>query len=176
MNRRLAAIASLLLFAASVVLAVVLGVQNFPRGLSVLACLVAALWAAWWALVHRGAARFAAATGAGVLLVGAVVLVVLEGRVLEDALIVAALALSVAAARRVFTVHATLLDVAPPKRAVLFYNPKSGGGSASAVSYGQPSARHDSAAFCHSPAISRARGSVSEPAGKSGSSPPRQRQ
>jgi len=129
-NRRLAAIASLLLFAASVVLAVVLGVQNFPRGLSVLACLVAALWAAWWALVHRGAARFAAATGAGVLLVGAVVLVVLEGRVLEDALIVAALALSVAAARRVFTVHATLLDVAPPKRAVLFYNPKSGGGKA----------------------------------------------
>jgi Diacylglycerol kinase catalytic domain len=129
-NPRLAAITSLGLLAASVVLAVVLGVQSFPRGLSVLACLVAALWAAWWALVHRGAGRFAAATGAGVLLVGAVVLVVLEGRVLEDALILAALALSVAAARRVFTVHATLLDVAPPKRAVLFYNPKSGGGKA----------------------------------------------
>ena len=56
MNRRLAAITSLVLLAASVVLAVVVGVQRFPRGLTVLACLVAALLAAWWALVHRGAA------------------------------------------------------------------------------------------------------------------------
>ena len=78
MNRRLAAITSLVLLAASVVLAVVLGVQSFPRGVSVLACLVAALLAAWWALVHRGAARFAAAAGAVVLVVGAVVLVALE--------------------------------------------------------------------------------------------------
>ena len=89
-----------------------------------------ALLAAWWALVHRGAARFAAAAGAGVLLVGAVVLVVLEGRVLEDALILAGLVLSLAAARRVFTVHATLPAASAPKRAVLFYNPKSGGGKA----------------------------------------------
>jgi diacylglycerol kinase family enzyme len=129
-NRRLAAIASLALFAASVVFAVVLAVQSFPRGLSVLACLVVALWAAWWALVHRGAARFAAAAGAAVLLVGAVVLVVLEGRVLEDALVLAALVLSLAAARRVFSVDARLPVVAAPKRAVLFYNPKSGGGKA----------------------------------------------
>jgi diacylglycerol kinase-like protein len=129
-SRRLAAIASLVLLAASVVLAVVLAVQSFPRGLSVLACLLAALLAAWWALVHRGAARFAAAAGAGVLLVTAVVLVVLEGRVLEDALVLAGLMLSVAAARRVFTVHASLPVVSAPKRAVLFYNPKSGGGKA----------------------------------------------
>ena len=130
MSRRLAAIASLVLLAASVVLAVVVGVQNFPRGLSVLACLVVAVFAAWWALVHRGVARFAAAAGACVLVVGAVVLVVLEGRVFEDLLILAALVLSLAAARRVFSVHATLPDVAPPKRPVLFYNPKSGGGKA----------------------------------------------
>ena len=130
MNRRLAAITSLVLLAASVVLAVVLGVQSFPRGLTVLACLVAALLAAWWALVHRGAARFAAAAGAVVLLVGAVVLVVLEGRVLEDALVLAGLVLWVAAARGVFTVHAKLPTAPAPKRAVLFYNPKSGGGKA----------------------------------------------
>ena len=118
------------MLAASAVLAVVLGVQSFPRGLSVLACLVVALLAAWWALVHRGAARLAAGAGAVVLLVGAVVLVVLEGRVLEDVLILAGLVLSVAAARRVFTVHATLPTASAPKRAVLFYNPKSGGGKA----------------------------------------------
>ena len=121
---------SLVLLAASVVLAIVVGVQQFPHGLTVLACLVVALLAAWWALVHRGAVRFAAAVGAGVLLAGAVVLVVLEGRVLEDVLIIATLVASLAAARRVFAVHVTLPVPPPPKRPVLFYNPKSGGGKA----------------------------------------------
>ena len=130
LNRRLTAIGSLALLAASVVLAAVVAVQRFPRGLTVLACVVVALLAAWWALVHRGAARHAAAVGAGVLLAGAVVLVALEGRVLEDVLILAGLVLSVAAARRVFTVHVRLPAAAAPKRAVLFYNPKSGGGKA----------------------------------------------
>jgi diacylglycerol kinase family enzyme len=129
-NRRLAAITSLALLAASVVLAVVVAVQRFPRGLTVLGCIAVALLAAWWALVHRGAARYAAAVGAGGLLAGAVVLVALEGRVLEDVLILAGLVLSLAAARRVFTVHAGLPAAAAPKHAVLFYNPKSGGGKA----------------------------------------------
>jgi diacylglycerol kinase family enzyme len=130
MNRRLAAIASLLLLAASVVLAVVVGAQTFPRGLTVLACVIVAVVAAWWALIHRGAARLVGAAAAGVLLVGAVVLVVLEGRVLEDALILAGLVLAVQAARRVFAVHAELPVAPAPKRPVLFYNPKSGGGKA----------------------------------------------
>lgn len=129
-NRRLAAIASLVLLAASVVLAVIVGVQSFPRGLTVLACLVVGVVAAWWALVHRGAARYAAAAGAGVVLVGAVVLVALEGRVLVDVLILAGLVLSIAAARSVFAVDVRLPVASPPERAVLFYNPKSGGGKA----------------------------------------------
>ncbi len=130
LSRRLAAIVSLVLFVASVVLAVVVGVQRFPRGLSVLACVAVALVAAWWALVHRGAARVVGAAAAGVLLAGAVVLVVLEGGVLEDALILAGLLVSVGAASRVFAVHAKLPVASPPKRPVLFYNPKSGGGKA----------------------------------------------
>jgi diacylglycerol kinase family enzyme len=129
-SRRLAAITSLVLLAVAVVLAVVLAVQRFPHGLSVLACLALAVLAAWWALVHKGAVRLAAAAAAGVLLVGAVVLVGLEGRVLEDALVLAALVLALAAARRVFAVHASLPAASAPKRAVLFYNPKSGGGKA----------------------------------------------
>jgi diacylglycerol kinase family enzyme len=130
MSRRWAAIASLVLLAASAVVAVVVAVQRFPRGLSVLACLVLAVLAAWWALVHRGGMRYVAAVLAGVLLVGAVVLVVVEGRVLEDALVLAGIVLSIAAARRVFTVHAELPAASVPKRPVLFYNPKSGGGKA----------------------------------------------
>jgi diacylglycerol kinase family enzyme len=126
----LAAVVSVVLIAASVVLAVVVGVQGFPRGLSVLACVAVALVVAWWALVHRGAARIVGAAVAGVLLAGAGVLVVLEGRVLADALIVAGLLVSVAAASRVFAAHTQLPIASPPKRAVLFYNPKSGGGKA----------------------------------------------
>jgi diacylglycerol kinase family enzyme len=126
----LAAIVSLVLFVASVVLAVVVGVQGFPRGLSVLACVAVAVVAAWWALVRRGAARVVGAATAGVFLVGAVVLVVLEGRVLEDALTLAGLLVSVGAASRAFAVRAKLPPASPPKRPVLFYNPKSGGGKA----------------------------------------------
>ena len=96
LNQRLAAVVSLVLFAAAVVFAVVLGVQGFPRGLSVLACVLLAVAAAWWALVRRGAARVIGAVIAAALLVGAVVLVVLEGRVLEDALLLAGLVISVA--------------------------------------------------------------------------------
>ena len=129
-NRQLAAIASLALLAASVVFAVVVAVERFPRGVTVLACLALALLAAWWALVHHGVVRLAAAACAGVFLVGAGALIVVEGRVLEDALILVGIVLSLAAARRVFTAHATLPVAPPPKRPVLFYNPKSGGGKA----------------------------------------------
>ncbi|HEY6398746.1 MAG TPA: diacylglycerol kinase family protein [Solirubrobacteraceae bacterium] len=130
LNRRLSALASLLLLAAAAVLAVVVGAQRFPRGLTVLACVVLALMSAWWALTHRGAARAAGVAGAALSLAGAMVLVLLEGRVLEDALILAGLVLSVELARRVFAVHARLPTAPAPKRAVLFYNPKSGGGKA----------------------------------------------
>ena len=121
---------SLVLFAAAVVLAVVLAVQGFPRGLSVLACVVVALAAAWWALVRRGFARVVGAVIAVVLLVGAVVLVVLEGRALANALVLAGLVAAIAAASRAFAVRAQLPAGSPLKRPVLFYNPKSGGGKA----------------------------------------------
>ena len=130
LNQRLAAVVSLVLFAAAVVFAVVLTVQGFPRGISVLVCLLLAVAAAWWALVRRGSARVVGAAIAVVLLVGAVVLVVIEGRVLEDALLLAGLVISVAAASRAFVVRADLPAGSPLTRPVLFYNPKSGGGKA----------------------------------------------
>jgi diacylglycerol kinase family enzyme len=130
MSRRLEAIASLLLLVAAVVLTVIVSVQRFPSGVTVLACVVVALVVAWWALLHRGAARLLGALVAGLLLVGAVVLVIVEARVVEDAVIVVCLLLAVEAARRVFAVHAELPVAPAPRRPVLFYNPKSGGGKA----------------------------------------------
>jgi diacylglycerol kinase family enzyme len=130
LNRRLAGVVSIVLLAAAVGLAVVLAAQGFPRGLSVLACVVVALAAAYWALLRRGFARVVGAVVAVVFMVGAVVLVVLEGRVLLDALLLAGLVGSVAAASRAFVVHAELPAGSSLKRPVLFYNPKSGGGKA----------------------------------------------
>lgn len=127
---RLSAIAALVLMAASIALAAVVAIQGFPRGLSVLACVALALAAGWWALLHRGPSRVAGAAAAVLLLAGALVLVVVEGRVLENALIIAGFVLSLGAAGRVFSAHATLPAAAPPAHPVLFYNPKSGGGKA----------------------------------------------
>lgn len=130
MKRRLAAIVSLGLMAAAVVVAVIAGVQRFPRGLVVLACLIAAAVAAWWMLTRRGPVRAAAGVVAAGFLIGAVVYVVLDGGVVLDASILAAFLISIAAARIVFSVHVKLPAASPPKRPVLFYNPKSGGGKA----------------------------------------------
>jgi diacylglycerol kinase family enzyme len=62
------------------------------------------------------------------------VLTFAEGRPLENALVVAGAALSLALARVAFDVHVPLPRVAPPSKPVLFVNPKSGGGKAERVS------------------------------------------
>jgi diacylglycerol kinase family enzyme len=130
MTRRLAAVAALALLSASVILALVVAVQGFPRGVSVTVCLLLAVAAAWWGVVRRGAARVVGIGSSLLLLAGSVVLVVLEGRLLEDVLILAGLALSLVAARTVFASHVALPSAPRPERPVLFFNPKSGGGKA----------------------------------------------
>ncbi len=117
--------------AAATVGAVILGIERFPSGISVLACVVAAAAAAWWALTRRGSTRVAGAIVACALLVAAAALIVLEGTVLWNVLIVAAFLFSIATARRALAVApAELSVVTPPRCPVLFYNPKSGGGKA----------------------------------------------
>jgi len=65
-----------------------------------------------------------------VLLVGAVVLLVVEGHLLGNLLVVVGIVLALGAARQAFAVHVALPPGAAPARPVLFYNPKSGGGKA----------------------------------------------
>jgi diacylglycerol kinase family enzyme len=130
MTRRLMAAASLLLLVAALVLTAVVTVETFPRGVSVLACLVLAVIVAWWGLLRTGLARIGAFVVAAVAIVGAIVLVVLEGRPVADAVIVAIIVLSLSAARQAFASRADLPDAPRPTRPVLFFNPKSGGGKA----------------------------------------------
>jgi len=128
-GKALAAACALLLAGGAVVLAAVSAVIHFPRGLAVLACIVLALALGWYGLVRRHTARVLGLGAAAVL--GVVALVLLLGRdPLITIAVVAALWLGLAAARAAFRTHADLPGAPPPRHAVLFYNPRSGGGKA----------------------------------------------
>jgi diacylglycerol kinase family enzyme len=129
-RRRLAAIAAIVLAAATVVLAIVVAIEDFPQGVWVVLCLLVAAAAAWFGLVRRGAARLASLVVAALALAGGIVLIATHGRLIEDLVVLAGAVLSLGAARAAFVVHVSLPDARSPKRAVLFYNPKSGGGKA----------------------------------------------
>jgi diacylglycerol kinase family enzyme len=129
-RQRAAAVAALVLAPASLVLAVVVVADDFPQGIAVLACALLALLAAWYGVLHRGAARAAGLAAAALLLAGGLILIAVEGQVLEKALILAGLVLALGAARTAFAVHVELPPAPRPRRPVLFMNPKSGGGKA----------------------------------------------
>jgi diacylglycerol kinase family enzyme len=128
-RHRLAALAALLLVAAAVVLAAVTVVLEFPRGLVVLGCVALACSAGWYGLLRRGAARAAGLAVAG-LLTALAVWLLLSREPLMTVLIVATTWLALAAMRAAFTARVALDPARPPRRAVLFYNPRSGGGKA----------------------------------------------
>ncbi len=131
MRQRAAAIVSILLAPAVVLLAVYVVVEQFPRGLIVLACVVVALAAGWFGLLRRGGARL---LGFGIALVGLIVAAVLPlfdgDHVVEAILLPVGVLLCLAAARAAFRVKVSLAPARAPLHPVLFYNPKSGGGKA----------------------------------------------
>ncbi|MFL5780777.1 MAG: diacylglycerol/lipid kinase family protein [Thermoleophilaceae bacterium] len=128
--RRLAALGALALLATAIAVAVAAAISSFPNGLTVLACLAVALLLAWWALLRPSPIGAVAAVGACALVVAAVVLTVVEGNVLADAVVVAAMLGAIELARRALAARPELQTARPPANAVLFYNPKSGGGKA----------------------------------------------
>jgi diacylglycerol kinase family enzyme len=127
--RQAAAIGALVLGVSGIGLAVVVMVQEFPRGLIALGCVALAAAGAWYGVLRRGAARVLG-LAVGALGLGAAIVLLVGDRLLEELLVVAALVLSVACARAAFGVRAHLPQVPAPQRPVLFYNPKSGGGKA----------------------------------------------
>ncbi|HSU37199.1 MAG TPA: diacylglycerol kinase family protein [Propionibacteriaceae bacterium] len=116
--------------AATVALAVVAAINEFPRGLLLLGCVLIIGAAAWYGALRRGLARAVGLVVAALALAAALVLIITRGAPLVDLLVVAGLLVSLAAARAAFAVHVELPNAAAPQRPVLFYNPKSGGGKA----------------------------------------------
>jgi Diacylglycerol kinase catalytic domain len=116
---------------AVVLLAVFVVVQQFPRGLIVLACVAIALAAGWWGLLRRGAARLLGLGIAVAALIALAVLLVADGDYAAEAILIGVgLILCLGAARAAFRVKVPLPAAPRPLHPVLFYNPKSGGGKA----------------------------------------------
>ena len=126
---RLQAIAAVVLGWATLALAVLAAVTQFPRGPIALACVAAALFAALFGLVHRGVRRVLGLVLALALLGTSVWLQADRDGVLTVLVIGGAL-LTFAAARAAFRVKVALPVPPRPQRPVLFYNPRSGGGKA----------------------------------------------
>jgi diacylglycerol kinase family enzyme len=128
---RLAAVAALAGGAVLAILTIDIVVEQFPRGLVVLGGLALALAAAWHGLTRTGGARLLG-TGIAILAVAAIVaMLIVDGDHLVQALvIVAGLGVFLLAIRSAFRIKVPLQGVSDPRRPVLFYNPKSGGGKA----------------------------------------------
>ncbi len=130
-SQRAAAIAALGLPPALLILAITVLVGEFPRGLIVLGCVVVALAAAWYGLLRRGTARLLALAVALAALAGLTVVLVSQGEhFVETIVIIAGLGVATASAKAAFRLRAPLPSAPNPKRPVLLYNPKSGGGKA----------------------------------------------
>ena len=129
--KRIAAVTALVLPPVILVLAVDIVVDQFPRGLIVLAGVAIAFAAAWYGLLRTGAARVLGVAIAFAGLAATVVVLIADGDHLVQALVIlGGVALALAATRAAFSLHVPLADARPPRHPVLFYNPKSGGGKA----------------------------------------------
>lgn len=128
---RLAALAALVSAVVLAALAIDIVVSQFARGLIVLAGLALAFAAAWYGLTRTGVMRLLG-SGVAILAVAMIVaMLIADGDHLVQALVVVVgLALMLLATRSAFRVHVPLRRVPDPRRPVLFYNPKSGGGKA----------------------------------------------
>ena len=130
MRRRLAAITALGAGAATIIASVAIAVSEFPRGLGLLGCVAIAGSCAWYGALRRGIARVAGFSVAGLALAGAVALLLAGGAPFGDLLVLGGLLVTLAAARATLAAHVDLPSASAPRRPVLFFNPRSGGGKA----------------------------------------------
>ena len=129
-RRRLPAVAALVLLGLGLAGAVVIAVDEFPRGLVIAALAAGLVAAAWWAAVHAGGRRWAALALGAAQVVAVVAVLATSDTPIPGVAVVAALVLALVAARAAFTAPADLPRAPRPHHAVVFWNPKAGGGKA----------------------------------------------
>lgn len=128
--RQVAAVTALVFAPVTLALAMWAAVTAFPRGLVVVAYLVGAAAAAWYGVRRRGWRRVAGLAVAGLAVGGGLAAFVDEEWIVTDVLVLVSGTITVAAARIAYRVHVRLPQAPPPRRPVLFWNPRSGGGKA----------------------------------------------
>jgi diacylglycerol kinase family enzyme len=130
-GRRVAAALALASAGLTAVLAVLIVIQQLPRGLIVLGCVGIALTALWYGLLRTGPARIAGfAIGLAAIAAGLLILILDGDHIWEAALTAVGIVSTLAASRAAFRRRVRLPGAVRPERPVLFYNPKSGGGKA----------------------------------------------
>ena len=133
-SRRLAAIAALVLLALAVTVVAINSIRAFPRGLLTVAMVTLSFVTVWAAFPRPGRVRQMLMVLAGLLLVGAIA-VLLTGRILAETFVAIGLfLLSTVAARRAFRMRIALPRADRPTQPVMIWNPRSGRGQASGTS------------------------------------------
>jgi hypothetical protein len=128
-RRRAAATFALVIGTATLLLALYIVIEQFPRGLLVLGCVALGLVVAWYGALRRGALRVAG-LGVALLALASAILILLADHLAEAVLIGVGMASALSAARAAFRRTVSLPAAPRPERPVLFFNPKSGGGKA----------------------------------------------
>lgn len=123
----------MLLTAGAIAAALVTAVQNFPRGIAVVVLLAGAVIVGYEAIWRRGRSRALLLSAAVVLLLAVAAATIAWRLWLNLAVVVVLLALGLTLARRAFRTHVSLEPAPRPHRAVVVWNPRSGGGKALAA-------------------------------------------
>lgn len=137
MSRRLEAIVAIAGTAIALAVSLYVFVADFPRGLVVIACVPAALAAAWFGLLRKGSRRLIGLLAAGLLIAIAIGTMIFGGNVLALILAILGLLAAIAGARSAFRSQRALPRAAPPSHPVLFINPRSGDGAAARANLAQ---------------------------------------
>ena len=129
-GRRTAAVLALAAACWNAVLAVTVAVDDFPRGVLVLLCALLVAAGAWEGVLRRGWGRVAGLAVAGAALLAFIVVLADEGFLRALLLLGIGTLIWHAGARLAFSPEVELPAVEPPRRPVLFINPRSGDGKA----------------------------------------------
>jgi diacylglycerol kinase family enzyme len=129
-GRRVAAAVALAGGLLLVTSALSVAVDDFPRGLVVLACGIVVAAGTWEGVLRRGWARAGALAVATAALAGAALLLVDEGFLRDLGLLAAGALVWNVGARLAFRPGVDQVPADPPRRPVLFINPRSGDGKA----------------------------------------------
>lgn len=132
-RHRLAAIACLACLAIAVVAGALTVFRTLPRGLLTVGLLASSVLVAFEGIRRRRAPRVTLLVLAGCLATASLVMVLTGRLVMEGLVTIAALLGAIAAGREAFALRVRLPPSPRPKHAIMVWNPRSGGGTATRV-------------------------------------------